>query len=98
MAKITFLGAGSTMFAKRLLGDCMLTPALRDSHLALYDIDAARLRQSKAVVDVMNRKLNRNRATVTAHLGVKNRRAALRGANYVINAVQVGGAEGTRLD
>lgn len=98
MAKITFLGAGSTMFAKRLLGDCMLTPALRDSHLALYDIDAGRLRQSKAIVDVMNRKLNRGRATVTAHLGVKNRRAALRGANYVINAVQVGGARAIQLD
>ena len=98
MAKITFLGAGSTMFAKRLLGDCMLTPSLRNSHLALYDIDAARLRQSKAVVDLLNRKINRGRATITAHLGVKNRRAALRDSDYVINAVQVGGAEGIRLD
>ena len=39
MPKITFMGAGSTVFAKNVLGDCILTPTLRDSELALYDID-----------------------------------------------------------
>ena len=41
--KITFMGAGSTIFAKNVLGDTMLTPALCDSEIALYDIDADRL-------------------------------------------------------
>ena len=40
MGKITFMGAGSTVFAKNVLGDSMLTPALREFEIALYDIDA----------------------------------------------------------
>ena len=98
MPKITFLGAGSTMFARRLLGDCLFSPALRNSHLALYDIDPVRLRQSKVIMDLMNRKMNRGRATITAHLGVTTRRAALRKADYVINAVQVGGLPAMKID
>ncbi len=98
MPKIAFLGAGSTMFARRLIGDCMFAPSLRDSHFALYDIDPGRLRQSKAIIDMTNGKINRGRATVTTHLGVRNRRAALRDADYVINAVQVGGLDATRID
>ena len=43
MGKITFMGAGSAVFAKNVLGDCMLTPALHDFEIALYDIDAGRL-------------------------------------------------------
>ncbi len=46
MPKITFMGAGSTVFAKNVLGDCMMTPALRDSHIALFDIDPQRLKDS----------------------------------------------------
>ena len=98
MPKIAMLGAGSTMFAARLVGDCMLTPALQDSHFALYDIDAARLRDSAAAARVYNAKMNAGRATITTHLGVRSRRAALRRADYVINAVQVGGSESTKLD
>ena len=45
MAKITFMGAGSSVFAKNILGDAMLSPALHDAHIALYDIDAKRLRE-----------------------------------------------------
>ena len=41
MAKITFLGAGSTVFAKNVLGDCMMTPALAGADIALYDIEIA---------------------------------------------------------
>lgn len=43
MLKITFIGAGSTVFAKNVLGDCLVTDTLRDSHIALYDIDEKRL-------------------------------------------------------
>lgn len=44
--KITFMGAGSTVFAKNVLGDIMLTPALRECDIALYDIDPVRLEES----------------------------------------------------
>ncbi|MBL7222369.1 MAG: alpha-glucosidase/alpha-galactosidase [Candidatus Brocadiae bacterium] len=93
MAKITFMGAGSTVFAKNVLGDCMLTESLRDSHLALYDIDGARLRESKMMLETLNANLNEGRARITAHHGVRSRKTALRGADYVVNAVQVGGYE-----
>jgi len=93
MPKIAFMGAGSTVFAKAVLGDVMLTEALRDSHLALYDIDGGRLEDSKLMLDVLNRNVNEGRATLTTHLGVESRREALAGADYVVNAVQVGGYE-----
>ena len=93
MAKITFIGAGSTVFAKNVLGDCMLTPALQDAHIALYDIDSARLDESRQMLENVNANVNKGRARITAHLGVRQRRTALRGANYVVNAIQVGGYE-----
>jgi alpha-galactosidase len=93
MAKITFMGAGSTVFAKNVLGDVMLTPSLRDGHIALYDIDGERLSDSKTMLDILNENVNEGRATITAHLGVENRRTALAGADYVVNAIQVGGYE-----
>ena len=43
--KITFMGAGSTVFARNVIGDCMCTEALRDSVFALYDIDAQRIEE-----------------------------------------------------
>jgi len=93
MPKITFMGAGSTVFAKNVLGDSMLAPALSGSHIALYDIDGERLEDSKMMLDNINANVNEGRATITAHLGVENRRGALRGADYVVNAIQVGGYE-----
>ncbi len=90
MAKITFMGAGSTVFAKNVLGDCMCAGALQGSHIALYDIDPERLGDSVKMLTQLS--VNQNaRMTITGHLGVRNRRAALRGANYVVNAVQIGG-------
>ena len=91
MLKITFIGAGSTVFAKNILGDVMLTESLQKSHIALYDIDAARLEESRMMVENLNKSINRGRCKVTAHLGVENRKAALRGASFVVNAIQVGG-------
>lgn len=43
MVKITFMGAGSTVFVRNVLGDCMCTPELCQSEIALYDIDEKRL-------------------------------------------------------
>jgi len=91
MPKIAFMGAGSTIFAKNVLGDALLAPALCEAHIALYDIDAERLRDSKLMLDTLNANINQNRARITGHLGVRNRRAALKGADYVVNAIQVGG-------
>ena len=93
MAKITFMGAGSTVFVRNVLGDCMCRETLRDSHFALYDIDAERLEESRYILDVINKNINDSRATITTHLGVKNRKAALKGADFVVNAIQVGGYE-----
>ena len=90
MSKITFMGAGSTVFAKNVLGDVMLTPALQDFEIALYDIDAERLEESYTMICSLNRNINENRATVTKYLGVENRKDALRGADFVVNAIQVG--------
>lgn len=90
MPKITFMGAGSTVFAKNVLGDSILTPALRDSHIALYDIDAQRLKDSEKMLNNINLNCNEGRAKIVAY---SDRKEALRGADYVINAIQVGGYE-----
>lgn len=93
MGKITFIGAGSTVFAKNVIGDSMCTEALRDFEFALYDIDAERLEESYIMVNALNKNINEGRATVTKYLGVPNRKDALRGADFVVNAIQVGGYE-----
>ncbi len=98
MPKITFMGSGSMVFAKHILGDCMRVRELRTSHFSLYDIDPVRLRDSKRMIDAINRNSNSGRATVSAHLGVANRKRALRDADYVFNAVQVGGYPSTLID
>ena len=90
MPKITFMGAGSTVFAKNVLGDSMMTPALAESTIALYDIDATRLDESATMLEAINRN-NGSKARIEKYLGGENRKDALRGANYVVNAIQVGG-------
>lgn len=87
MAKITFIGAGSTIFAKNVLGDCMLTPALRGSEIALFDIDPVRLEESYNMLS----NINKNSGSHSAITQYSDRRQALDGAKYVINAIQVGG-------
>ena len=52
--KITFMGAGSTVFARNVIGDCMCTPALCEAEFALYDIDAQRLEESETQVSSNN--------------------------------------------
>lgn len=87
------MGAGSTVFAKNVLGDSMMTDALRDFEIALYDIDESRLEESYIMIDSLNRNLNEGRARVGKYLGIENRKDALRGADFVVNAIQVGGYE-----
>lgn len=91
MAKITFMGAGSTVFARNVLGDCMCSPALRDSEIALYDIDRQRLEDSEIILNAINKNVNEGRAQIKTYLGVENRKEALRNATFVVDAIQVGG-------
>lgn len=91
--KITFMGAGSTVFARNVLGDCMCTPALREAEIALYDIDEQRLRDSEIILSAINRNVNEGRASISVYLGAENRKEALRDADFVVNAIQVGGYE-----
>ena len=87
--KITFMGAGSSVFAKNVLGDVLLTPALRENlEIALYDIDGVRLEESYLMIDALNKKYNEGKAKVEKYLGVDERRDALRGARFVVNAIQ----------
>ena len=88
--KLTFMGAGSTVFSKNVLGDTMLCDAFHDMEIALYDIDEKRLEESYLLISKMNESINEGRATVKSYLGVENRKDALRGADFVVNAIQVG--------
>lgn len=93
MLKITFLGAGSTIFARNVLGDVMCTPALCQCEIALYDIDETRLKESERILQTINRNVNQARAVIKSYLGPENRKDALRGARFVVNAVHIGGYE-----
>ncbi len=87
--KITFMGAGSTVFARNVIGDCMCSEALRDSVFALYDIDGQRLEESRVILEAM-RKTKGGYGKIECYLGIPQRKDALRGADFVINAIQVG--------
>ena len=87
--KITFIGAGSTIFAKRLLTDILSFPELATSTISLFDIDAQRLRTSEIVAHKLAEIL-RVQPNIQA---TTDRRAALAGADYAICMIQVGGYE-----
>ncbi len=88
--KVTFMGAGSTVFSKNVLGDTMLCDSFHDVEIALYDIDPVRLEESYLVIEGMNKTINQSRATIKKYLGIPQRKDALRGADFVVNAIQVG--------
>ena len=90
MMKITFLGAGSTAFARHVIGDCMLTDALKGSTFALYDIDAKRLEESYVILSKMKKAIGCN-CQFECYVGTEQRKKALSGASFVVNAIHVGG-------
>lgn len=99
MIKISFMGAGSTIFVRNIIGDSFCTDILKDAEIALYDIDGVRLEESRIILTAMNNSLNDGRARIQTYLGEKNRKEALRGADFVVNAIQVGGyIPGTSTD
>ncbi len=87
MPKITFIGAGSTVFAKNLLGDILGFPELAGSEITLFDIDENRLKTSEVVAHRVAEALGA-KPTITA---TTDRRAALDGADYAIAMIQVAG-------
>ncbi|WP_239616030.1 alpha-glucosidase/alpha-galactosidase [Cohnella mopanensis] len=87
MSKITFLGAGSTVFAKNVLGDVMLTPALQGFEIALFDIDPVRLKESESMLN----NIKKTSGSTCVIQSFTDRKEALRGSKYVVNAIQVGG-------
>ena len=89
--KITFMGAGSTIFLKNVIGDSLLFDSLKDAEISLYDIDAERLEESRLVIENLNKSINEGRAEVRTYLGEKQRKDALSQADFVFNAIQVGG-------
>ena len=89
MTKVSFIGAGSTVFAKNLMGDIWSYPELADATICLMDIDAKRLKQSEQVAGHIIKALGNNPTVETT----TDRQAALKGADYVICMIQVGGYE-----
>ncbi len=87
--KLTFMGAGSTVFARNVIGDCMCSDVLKDSVFALYDIDANRLEESRVILEAI-RKNKGDFGKIECYCGVENRKAALKNADFVVNAIQVG--------
>lgn len=93
--KIVFVGAGSTVFTKNLLGDVLGYPALARSHITLFDIDAERLTTSELVAHRVARAMRASPCIVAT----TDRARALDGADYVITMIQVAGYRpGTVLD
>ena len=88
MARIAFIGAGSTVFTRNLVGDVLRRRELADTTtFALMDVDAERLETSEAAVRAMARAAGA-RAGVEVTL---DRRVALDGADYVVTSFQIGG-------
>lgn len=87
MTKIAFIGAGSTVFMKNLIGDALSMPALSGAQIALMDIDRKRLEESELVARKMIASLGVP-ATVETHM---DQRRAIEGADFVIVAFQIGG-------
>ncbi len=89
MARITFIGAGSTVFARNLLRDLFTFPEFHDSTIHLMDIDPERLRDS----DTVAHRVAAEAGASPVIVATTDRRQALAGADYVINMIQVGGYE-----
>src|SRR2546422_1388713 len=94
MPRIVLVGAGSVEFTRNLLGDILTSPALRTSQIGLHDIDPERLATAERMARWTATTLS-TEPTITAHL---DRREALKGADFVVNTIQVGGARATQLD
>jgi alpha-galactosidase len=89
LPKIALIGAGSVVFARRLITDILSFPSLQGSTLVLMDIDPLRLEMITALAN----KLVAQEKLPTQVIATTDRRAALDGADYVIVSIQVGGVD-----
>jgi alpha-galactosidase len=94
MPKITFIGAGSLVFTRNLTNDILLTPALEGSTIALVDVDAQRLEQSRQIVQSMVHR----RGSRTQVIATLERKTAIKDSDYVITTFQQGGLDAYRTD
>jgi len=94
MRKITFIGAGSIVFAKNLLTDILSVPELRDTKISLMDIDPERL----AMTEKLAARIVEENDFPTVIEATTDRREALKDADYVISMIQVGGLEAYEMD
>ncbi|NLZ55422.1 MAG: alpha-glucosidase/alpha-galactosidase [Clostridiaceae bacterium] len=91
--KITFLGAGSSVFVRNVIGDSMHVPSLREAEVALYDIDPQRLNESRRMLENLQRNTPGAAMRFATYCGEENLREALRDADFAVCAIQVGGYE-----
>jgi alpha-galactosidase len=94
VAKVTFIGAGSVVFASRLLCDIISHPGLRESTISLMDINAERL----GLIDKLARVTVAKYAPKAKVESTLDRRKALKDADYVVIMIQVGGLEAFEKD
>jgi alpha-galactosidase len=94
MSKIAMIGAGSVEFCQRLVKDSLCYESMKDAHIALMDVDGRRLETTHKVVENM-REQNGLRCTFSA---TTERKEALKGADFVITMISVGGNEALKHD
>ena len=94
MAKVVFVGAGSAVFTRQLLSDIAAYEDLPQLSITLYDIDPERVEVALGTASQIAERFDRS-WTVTA---TTDRREALAGADFVVNMIQVGGIEATKVD
>ena len=94
MTRVVFIGAGSVVFTRQLVTDLLRFPDLPTIDLVLHDVDPERLSVARGTAEQVSRRLGRP-VRIEATL---ERRAALAGADFVVNMVQVGGLASTRID
>jgi alpha-galactosidase len=94
MIKIAMIGAGSVVFSRNLTGDILSCPELRDARIVYMDIDRNRVDVAAALC----RRLAAARGATPEIVATLDRRTALDGADFVINMVQIGGLDATRID
>src|SRR5882724_1779275 len=92
--KVTFVGAGSAVFARQVITDLVLTDGLEEGTLALVDIDPQRLELAQQIVERIV-SLSGKRWSVTAST---ERRSVLAGTDFIINSIEVAGLANVRHD
>lgn len=94
MTRVVFIGAGSVEFTRQLVTDLLRFDDLPELDLALHDVNPARLEVARGTTEQIARRLGR---PLRVH-ALADRREALDGADFVVDMIQVGGIDATRVD